>query len=111
MEEIQKIEGDFIEAARRAYEAGYDGVELHGCHNYLLCQFFNRRVNRRTDLYNAEDMQIVKNIIDGIRKVTPPEFVVGIRLGAFEPEISDGVAHAKKLEAMGDRLYKRVLWL
>lgn len=101
MEEIQKIEGDFIEAARRAYEAGYDGVELHGCHNYLLCQFFNRRVNRRTDLYNAEDMQIVKNIIDGIRKVTPPEFVVGIRLGAFEPEISDGVAHAKKLEAMG----------
>lgn len=46
-------------------------------------------------------MQIVKNIIDGIRKVTPPEFVVGIRLGAFEPEISDGVAHAKKLEAMG----------
>lgn len=101
VEEIQKIEGDFIEAARRAYEAGYDGVELHGCHNYLLCQFFNRRVNRRTDLYNAEDMQIVKNIIDGIRKVTPPEFVVGIRLGAFEPEISDGVAHAKKLEAMG----------
>ena len=59
VEEIQKIEGDFIEAARRAYEAGYDGVELHGCHNYLLCQFFNRRVNRRTDLYNAEDMQIV----------------------------------------------------
>lgn len=54
-----------------------DGVELHGCHNYLLCEFFNRRVNRRTDLYNAEDMQIVKNIIDGIRKVMPPEFVVG----------------------------------
>ena len=99
--EIQKIEGDFIEAARRACEAGYDGVELHGCHNYLLCQFFNRRVNRRTDLYNAEDMQIAKNIIDGIRKVTPPEFVVGIRLGAFEPEISDGVAHAKKLDTMG----------
>ena len=45
--------------------------------------------------------RFVLEILEGIRKVTPPEFVVGIRLGAFEPELSDGVAHAKKLEAMG----------
>jgi len=99
--EIRQIEKDFIDGARRAYEAGYDGVELHGCHNYLLCQFFNRRVNRREDEYASDGMKIVENILNGIREVTPPEFIVGIRLGAFEPEIADGIAHAKWLEAHG----------
>lgn len=101
VEEIHEIERAFIDAGRRAYEAGYDGVELHGCHNYLLCQFMNERVNRRTDEYNAKDMLIVKNIMEGIRAVTSEKFVVGIRLGAFEPEISDGIAHAKWLEDHG----------
>lgn len=100
-EEIKKIEQEFIEGARRACEAGYDGVELHGCHNYLLCQFLNRRVNRRSDEYNSDDMRIVKHILEGIRAVTPENFLVGIRLGAFEPTIDDGIAHAKKLEEWG----------
>ena len=99
--EIHTIEEEFIQAARRAYEAGYDGVELHGCHSYLISQFLNRRVNRRTDEYGTDPMRIVKNILEGIRKITPESFIVGIRLGAFEPEISDGIAHAKWLEAHG----------
>ena len=101
VEEIHVLEDEYIQAVRRAYEAGYDGVELHGCHSYLLSQFMNRRVNKRTDEYNADDMLILKNILEGIRKVVPEEFVVGIRLGAFEPTIEDGIAHAKWLEAHG----------
>lgn len=101
VEEIHVLENEYIQAVRRAYEAGYDGVELHGCHSYLLSQFMNRRVNKRTDEYNADDMRILKNILEGIRKVVPAEFVVGIRLGAFEPTIEDGIAHAKWLEANG----------
>lgn len=101
IDEIHVIEEEFIQAVRRAYEAGYDGVELHGCHSYLLSQFMNRRVNKRTDEYHADDMLIVKNILEGIRRVTPPSFVVGIRLGAFEPTIEDGIAHAKWLEEHG----------
>ena len=101
VEEIKVLEDEYIQAVRRAYEAGYDGVELHGCHSYLLSQFMNRRVNKRTDEYNADDMLILKNILEGIRKVVPEEFVVGIRLGAFEPTIEDGIAHAKWLEANG----------
>lgn len=101
VEEIHMIEDEFIQAARRAYEAGYDGVELHGCHSYLLSQFMNRRVNKRTDEYNAEDMLIVERILAGIRKVTPSSFVVGIRLGAFEPAIEDGIVHAIRLEQLG----------
>ncbi len=100
-EEIETIIEEFIRGAERAYRAGYDGVELHGCHSYLLSQFMNRRVNRRTDAWNAEDMRIVERILEGIRRVTPESFVTGIRLGAFEPELSDGIAHAKWLEDHG----------
>ena len=84
----------------RAFRAGYDGVELHGCHSYLLCQFLNRRTNRRKDRY-AGGLLLVQEIYDGIRAGTSMDFVIGIRLGAFEPALSDGIAHAKALEAMG----------
>ena len=101
LEEIASIRGAFIEGGRRAYEAGYDGVELHGCHSYLLCQFLNRNVNRRTDRYGQEPMTLIREIYKGIREVTSPEFVIGIRLGGFEPTLADGIAHARALEAMG----------
>lgn len=97
-EEIHRIETKFIEGAKRAWKAGYDGVEIHGCHSYLLSQFFNWRVNKRVDEYNSESMTIIKNILDGIRQTVPEDFIVGIRLGAFEPKIADGIAHAKWLE-------------
>ncbi|HEY8805228.1 MAG TPA: NADH:flavin oxidoreductase, partial [Clostridium sp.] len=51
LEDIKSIQNDFIDAARRAYKAGYDGVELHGCHAYLISQFLNKKVNKRTDEY------------------------------------------------------------
>lgn len=101
LEEIHTITRQFIDGARRAYAAGYDGVELHGCHGYLLCQFMNRRVNRRTDAYRSDDMLILDNIMSGIRKVTPPEFIMGIRLGVFEPTLADSIAHARWLEDHG----------
>ena len=101
LEDIKSIQNDFIEAARRAYEAGYDGIELHGCHGYLISQFLNKRVNKRTDEYGSSPEKFVSEILTGIRNVTPEEFVVGIRLGGFEPTIEDGLRYAKILEANG----------
>lgn len=101
IEDIKSIQNDYIQAARRAYEAGYDGVELHGCHGYLISQFLNKRVNKRTDEYGTNPENFVIEILDGIRKITPKEFVVGIRLGGFEPTIEDGVHYAKVLERNG----------
>ena len=100
-EEIKSIQNDYIEATRRAYEAGYDGVELHGCHAYLISQFLNKKVNKRTDEYGENPEKFVIEIIDAIRKVTPKEFVVGIRLGGFEPTIEAGIHYAKVLEKNG----------
>jgi 2,4-dienoyl-CoA reductase-like NADH-dependent reductase (Old Yellow Enzyme family) len=100
-EDIKSVQNDFIEAARRAYEAGYDGVELHGCHGYLISQFLNKRVNKRTDEYGNTPEKFVIEILEGIKNVTPKEFVVGIRLGGFEPTLEDGLHYAKVLEKNG----------
>ncbi len=100
-EDIKSIQNDFISAARRAYEAGYDGVELHGCHAYLISQFLNRKVNKRNDEYGENPEKFVIEIINEIRKITPKEFIVGIRLGGFEPTIEDGIHYAKVLEKNG----------
>ena len=100
-EDIKSIQNDFIEATRRAYSAGYDGVELHGCHAYLISQFLNKNVNKRIDKYGKNPEKFVIEIIDGIRKITPKEFIVGIRLGGFEPTIEDGIHYAKVLEENG----------
>lgn len=100
MEEIEATRQHFIDAGIRAWKARYDGVELHGCHSYLLCQFFNKRVNTRTDKY-ADPMALVAPIIEGIRTGTDEDFVIGIRLGCFEPTMEDGIAHAQALEKIG----------
>ncbi len=101
LHDIKSVQNDFIEAARRACEAGYDGVELHGCHAYLISQFLNKKVNKRTDEYGKNPEKFVLEILERIRKVTPKEFVVGIRLGGFEPTIEDGIHYAKVLEKNG----------
>ena len=77
--EIESLRDAFIDGCLRACRAGYDGVELHGCHSYLLCQFLNRRTNRRRDPY-ADGLVLIKEIYDGVRAGTSPDFVVGIRL-------------------------------
>lgn len=100
-QDILRIQQAFVDAARRAYQAGYDGVELHGCHRYLMCQFLNSRVNRRDDRYGTNPERFITEIMDGIRCVVPEDFVVGIRLGAFEPTLADGIRHARELEAHG----------
>jgi 2,4-dienoyl-CoA reductase-like NADH-dependent reductase (Old Yellow Enzyme family) len=99
--EIQEVQAAFVQSALRAYRAGYDGVELHGCHSYLLCQFLNRRVNRRQDQYGQRPVDFIGEIAAEIRAKTAPDFVIGIRLGAFEPTLQDGIDHAKALETLG----------
>jgi 2,4-dienoyl-CoA reductase-like NADH-dependent reductase (Old Yellow Enzyme family) len=100
-EDIKSVQNDFIKAARRAYAAGYDGIELHGCHGYLISQFLNNRINKRTDEYGSNPEKFVLEILEGIRKVTPTEFIVGIRMGGFEPTLEAGIEYAKVFDQKG----------
>ncbi|GAA1503637.1 NADH:flavin oxidoreductase [Nocardioides humi] len=80
---VRRVVADFVAAAVRAEEAGFDGVEVHGAHGYLLAQFLDARSNHREDGYGGalEDrMRVLLEVLDGIRSATGPDFQLGLRL-------------------------------
>ena len=82
-EEVEQLTEDFIAAAVRSERAGFDGVELHGAHGYILCAFLSPETNRRTDRYGGSvenRARIVFDIIKGVRARTRPDFQLGLRL-------------------------------
>lgn len=81
--EVQQLILDFITAARRAQTAGFDGVEVHGAHGYILAQFLSPEINRREDRYGGSlenRARIVFEILQGIREACGPDFGLGLRL-------------------------------
>ncbi|HUO92308.1 MAG TPA: NADH:flavin oxidoreductase [Rhizomicrobium sp.] len=81
--EIEQLTEDFILAALRAERAGFDGVELHGAHGYILCAFLSPETNRRDDRWGGSlenRSRILRDIIAGVRKRTRSDFTLGVRL-------------------------------
>lgn len=81
--EVEQVIEDFIAGALRAEQAGFDGVELHGAHGYLLCQFLDARRDRRTDRFGGSldgRVRIFEEVLAGIRAATGPDFQLGLRL-------------------------------
>lgn len=103
-ERIKETTEDFVKAALRAKAAGFDGVELHGCHNYLFSQFMNSRINHREDEYGQDKTLFAKETLQAVKEACGEDFIVGIRLGAFEPNLEDGLLHAKELAPYTDFL-------
>lgn len=82
-EAVIQLRNDFIAAAVRAQKAGYDGVEIHGAHGYILAQFLSSEVNFREDEYGGSltnRARIIFEIIEEIRKQCGQSFLIGIRL-------------------------------
>jgi 2,4-dienoyl-CoA reductase-like NADH-dependent reductase (Old Yellow Enzyme family) len=83
LDEVHQLRDDFIAAAVRADKAGFDGVEIHGAHGYVLCQFLSAETNRRTDAYGGSPenrARLILEIIDGVRASCRPDFNLGLRL-------------------------------
>lgn len=83
LEEVYKLRDDFISAAVRAQKCGYNGVEVHGAHGYILTQFLSSKINKRQDKYGGSlenRARIIFEILHGIRAKCGPSFLVGIRL-------------------------------
>jgi 2,4-dienoyl-CoA reductase-like NADH-dependent reductase (Old Yellow Enzyme family) len=81
--EVERLVEAFVAAAARAEKAGFDGVEIHGAHGYVLCQFLSPEINRRDDRWGgtAENRaRIVREVIAGVRARCRPDFNLGIRL-------------------------------
>lgn len=102
--EVKQLIADFVAAAVRAERAGFDGVELHGAHSYILCQFFSADVNHRDDEYGGtleNRCRILFEIIDGIRNHCGKDFMLGVRLTPerFGIELGEAIQTAQRVMA------------
>lgn len=104
---VERVEDDFVNAAIRAKRAGFYGVELHGAHGYLLCQFLSPVINQREDDYggSAENRRrIITNIVERIRSECGSEFSLGIRLSPERFGLDMGeIKHFAQQILMDDR--------
>jgi 2,4-dienoyl-CoA reductase-like NADH-dependent reductase (Old Yellow Enzyme family) len=110
-EDIEKIIGAFGYAGRRAQEAGFDGVQIHGAHGYLISEFLSPLSNKREDRWggNIENrMRFVIEVTRAIKSQVDEDFPVMIKLGCkdyFEKDggltIEEGAHVAKALEEEG----------
>lgn len=104
IEEIKELQQDFIKAALRAEKAGFDGIELHGAHSYLINQFMSPVSNKRTDEYGGDLIgrsRFAVEIINGIKETVGKDFIIDYRMGGNEPMLEEGIQVAKVLEAAG----------
>ena len=110
-EEIPKIVADYKQAALRAKEAGFDGVEIHSANGYLIDEFLQSKTNKRVDKYGGtveKRFQFLKEIVEAVIEVWPAERVA-VRLspnGVFNDMGSDDYREtfnyaAKKLNEYG----------
>jgi 2,4-dienoyl-CoA reductase-like NADH-dependent reductase (Old Yellow Enzyme family)/thioredoxin reductase len=102
VDEIRAIVQSFARAAARAEAAGFDGVEIHGAHNYLVDQFLSGASNKRTDSYGgdiANRCRFMVEVIEAARGATGPGFPVWVRINGREYGVRGGTTLEEATEA------------
>lgn len=87
LEDIAEVITSFGQAAARLREAGYDAVEIHGAHGYLLCQFLSANSNKRQDEYGGDLRQrarFVIEVLQSVRRAVGEDFPISLRLSVEE---------------------------
>lgn len=110
--EIHAITEQFVDAALRAKAGGYDGVEIHSAHAYLLNQFYSPLTNHRTDEYGGtleNRLRFHREVIRAVRQAVGDDYPIAVRLGAADympggNTVDDAVEAARILEAEGIQL-------
>lgn len=87
-EDIERVKACFVKAALRTREAGFDGVEIHSAHGYLLNQFYSPKTNHRTDEYTGETLEgrtrLQVEVLRAVRNAVGEDYPVAIRFGACD---------------------------
>jgi 2,4-dienoyl-CoA reductase-like NADH-dependent reductase (Old Yellow Enzyme family)/nitroimidazol reductase NimA-like FMN-containing flavoprotein (pyridoxamine 5'-phosphate oxidase superfamily) len=99
-EEADVLVEQFAQAALRALKAGFDGVELHGCHGYLINQFSCPAINHRDDKY-AESPAFGIAIIKRVRELCGDEFIISVRTGIDSPTVKNSLHTALDYQNAG----------
>jgi 2,4-dienoyl-CoA reductase-like NADH-dependent reductase (Old Yellow Enzyme family)/thioredoxin reductase len=105
LEEIEAAMDSFAEAARRAKTAGFDGVELHGTHGYLMAQFLSPYTNRRADVYGKDRGLFAMQTLERVRARVGSDYLVGYRMSG--EEFIDGGVTLEETKAFARRLEER----
>ncbi|AET58902.1 NADH-dependent flavin oxidoreductase [Paenibacillus terrae HPL-003] len=87
--EITEIVQAFAQAASEAKRLGFDGIELHGAHSFLIDQFFYEKTNPRTDRYGGDTLartRFAVEVIEACREVVGPEFPIVLRLSQWKSD-------------------------
>jgi 2,4-dienoyl-CoA reductase-like NADH-dependent reductase (Old Yellow Enzyme family)/thioredoxin reductase len=104
--EIETVMESFAEGARRAKTAGFDGVELHGTHGYLMAQFLSPHTNHRTDIYGKDRGLFAVQTLERVRARVGRDYLVGYRMSGDEfveggITLEEARAFARRLEERG----------
>lgn len=107
--EVENLVKKFVTGAKFAQMAGIDGVELHGAHGYLICQFLSPYTNKRTDKYGGDfngRMRFITEIIVGIKQICGKHFPISVRIDGDEfieggINLEEATKIAKYLESLG----------
>lgn len=106
---LERVKADFVASARRAVRLGFQGIELHMAHGYLLHQFLSPLSNQRDDAWGGDlerRMRYPLEVFEAVRAATPGEVPVWVRVSATDwtrggLEVEDIVALSRKLAAAG----------
>ncbi len=85
--EIQRIKLDFVAAAQRAIQAGFDAIEIHAAHGYLFHQFYSEMINQRVDEYGGSFENRVRFLVEtvqALRKVMPEGMPLMVRISSVD---------------------------
>lgn len=108
--QIQQVIQDFADAARRAVDAGFDLIELHAAHGYLLHQFMSPLSNQRDDEYGGSlqnRIRLTLEVFQAIQAVVPQGYPIGVRISASDWmgeggwDIESSIGLSKALEQLG----------
>jgi 2,4-dienoyl-CoA reductase-like NADH-dependent reductase (Old Yellow Enzyme family) len=104
-QDLKEVKMSFVDSARRAKEAGFDGIEIHGANGYLLDQFLTDYLNKREDSYGGSvenRLRYILEVVDEVVAAVGENFIVGIRIS--QGKVSDqahkwagGEEEAKKI--------------
>ncbi|MDO7253024.1 NADPH dehydrogenase [Helicobacter cappadocius] len=109
IEDIKTIIEDFKQAGIRALKAGFDGIEVHGAHGYLISEFLSPLANTRSDEYGKDRSRFLKEILEALRSVLPQDFLISLRISARDyhqngNDIEDFVSLLKPIKHLFDVL-------
>ncbi|KAI0019244.1 NADH:flavin oxidoreductase/NADH oxidase-like protein [Xylariomycetidae sp. FL0641] len=98
--DLQRVVAGFAHAAAYLHAAGFDGMQLHAAHGYLLSQFLSATTNRRADAYGGSvrnRLRLLTEIAAAVRAAVPRDFVLGVKLNSVEFQ-AHGIAPAEARE-------------